>query len=46
MTKLDCTATNCIYNQNKVCAKDQVQVVGEQAHTSGETCCQSFKETK
>lgn len=46
MTKLDCTATNCIYNQNKVCAKEQVQVVGDKAHSSVDTCCQSFKETK
>lgn len=46
MTKLDCTATNCIYNENKVCAKDQVQVTGERAHTSSDTCCASFKEEK
>lgn len=46
MTKLDCTATNCVYNQNKMCAKDHVLVSGERAHASKETCCESFKESK
>lgn len=46
MTKLDCTATNCVYNENKVCAKENVQVSGERAHSSCDTCCESFKENK
>lgn len=46
MTKLDCTAVNCVYNKNKVCAKDQVLVSGERAHECCETCCESFKENK
>lgn len=43
MTKLDCTATHCVYNKDKVCSKDQVLVSGEKAHDSDETCCESFK---
>ena len=46
MTKLDCTAVNCVYNEDKVCAKEQVLVSGERAHESRETCCESFKEGK
>lgn len=43
MTKLDCTATCCEYNENKVCCKDHVLVSGEDARDSEQTCCESFK---
>lgn len=43
MTKLDCTATQCVYNKEKVCSKDNVLVGCENAHDVDATCCESFK---
>ena len=46
MTKLDCTVTNCFYNDDKSCCKGDIMVEGEEARESGSTCCGSFVEKK
>lgn len=46
MTKLECTVMNCFYNENKYCGKGDIMVDGQDARTSGSTCCASFKERK
>ena len=46
MTKLDCTVTNCFYNDDKCCCKGDIMVEGEEARESGSTCCGSFVEKK
>lgn len=46
MTKLDCSVTNCIYNEDKLCSKGDIMVDGSDAKTSNATCCSSFKERK
>lgn len=44
MTRLDCTVTGCLYNKEKCCCKDNIEVVGDQAKHSRDTCCSSFRE--
>lgn len=44
MTQLDCSVTNCKYNEDHCCCKDNIQVDGRTARTSNETCCGSFVE--
>lgn len=46
MTKLECTVTNCCYNDDKCCCKGDIMVEGEDAKTSQATCCSSFREKK
>ena len=46
MSKLDCTVTNCFYNDDKCCCKGDIMVEGEEARESGSTCCGSFVEKK
>ncbi|MEL7596841.1 MAG: DUF1540 domain-containing protein [Clostridiaceae bacterium] len=42
--KVTCDAENCVYNQNKLCNADSVQITGLTAHTSGATQCETFKQ--
>lgn len=42
MTLLDCTVVNCTYNKDKSCKRNDINVIGKDAHTSSETCCGSF----
>ena len=42
MTKLDCTVTNCSYNENKLCKRDNITVGGQTAIKPSETVCESF----
>ena len=44
MTRLDCTVTSCMYNKEKSCCKDNIQVEGNNAKHSRDTCCSSFRE--
>ncbi|MDD3219497.1 MAG: DUF1540 domain-containing protein [Lachnospiraceae bacterium] len=44
MPLLNCSAVKCVYNKNEYCSKADIQVGGEDAQTSDETCCASFKE--
>lgn len=46
MTNLDCTVTNCVYNDEKCCCKGDIEVKGENARKTEETCCGSFVEQK
>lgn len=46
MTRLECTVTNCFYNNDKCCCKGDIMVEGKEAKTSQATCCGSFKEKK
>lgn len=43
MTVLDCTVLNCAYNRDRSCRKDNIQVEGDSAHVTEETCCGSFE---
>ncbi|MCI8991474.1 MAG: DUF1540 domain-containing protein [Eubacterium sp.] len=44
MTKLKCTVTNCLYNEDKLCSKDDITVEGKNATDKDSTCCGSFRE--
>ena len=43
MTKLSCTAQNCMYNKEDCCCKPDITVEGQGASTTEETCCGSFQ---
>ena len=45
MTVLKCYATTCVYNKEQLCSKGNIDVMGENAHLSEDTCCGSFRET-
>lgn len=44
MTKLDCRVSSCLYNKERCCCKDNIEVSGQNARHSRETCCRSFRE--
>ena len=44
MPLLSCTARPCMYNDDEYCSKGDIQVTGESANQSDETCCESFQE--
>lgn len=44
MTILNCSATTCIYNENSLCSRGEIEVMGDQAHQPAETCCGSFRD--
>lgn len=44
MPLLVCSAQSCVYNDGMYCSKGDILVGGEEAKTSCETCCTSFKE--
>lgn len=44
MPSLVCSAQKCTYNDNMYCSKGEIEVGGDEADTSEETCCASFKE--
>lgn len=39
-----CEAEKCIYNVNRLCSADFVQIHGEEGRASGYTQCETFKE--
>ena len=44
MTRLDCTVTSCLYNKERCCCKDNIEVEGDHARHSRDTCCVSFRD--
>ncbi len=44
MTKLDCSVTGCVYNEDRCCCKGDIIVEGSEAKENSGTCCGSFKE--
>ena len=46
MAQLDCGVQNCVYNKDKACSKGDIMVGGKHAHTSDDTCCESFAEKR
>ncbi len=44
MTILNCSATTCVYNENELCSRGEIEVMGADARRSDETCCGSFRE--
>ena len=46
MTRLECSAMNCMYNEDRYCCKGDIKVEGKDATNASGTCCSSFKERK
>ncbi len=46
MTNLDCIVSNCVYNDDKCCCREDITVKGRSAESNKETCCGSFVEQK
>ncbi|NCB93146.1 MAG: DUF1540 domain-containing protein [Clostridia bacterium] len=44
MPILKCTAVKCVYNQEKLCSKGDIEVRGDHAKSVDDTCCSSFRE--
>ncbi len=44
MTILKCSATTCAYNEDMLCSRGEIDMMGESAHSAEETCCGSFRE--
>ncbi len=44
MTRLKCSVKNCMYNEDKLCAKSDIMVGGQDASKPNETRCDSFRE--
>ena len=44
MTILHCSATKCIYNDNKLCSRGDIEITGDNAHRADETSCGSFRD--
>ena len=42
MTSLQCTVNSCGNNKEGCCCRPDIKVGGQQAHTSSETCCDSY----
>lgn len=44
-TAIGCDAANCEYNEHGTgCIADHIRVDGRNAHSTGETCCSTFKQ--
>lgn len=44
MTILKCSATTCVYNEDMLCSRGEIDVTGESARQADETSCGSFQE--
>lgn len=44
MTQLKCSAKNCMYNQDQLCARGDITIGGQDASKPNETSCESFQE--
>jgi hypothetical protein len=42
--EIACEATKCVYNMDKVCSAQNVQIIGSSANTSDDTKCETFRE--
>lgn len=40
---IDCDAQKCVYNKQKVCFAERVDIGGVQAHETGKTECSTFR---
>ena len=46
MADLKCGATDCMYNEDRLCSKGDICVGGKSAKCSDETCCESYSPRK
>lgn len=46
MPRLECSVTNCRYNQEHGCIRDNISVGGAGARKTSETSCDSFEERR
>ena len=46
MPALVCSAQNCVYNNAMYCSRGDIEIGGQDAKVSQDTCCQSFEERK
>ncbi|MEY8518702.1 DUF1540 domain-containing protein [Lachnospiraceae bacterium 29-84] len=46
MTRLRCSARNCMYNEDQLCSKGDIEIGGRGASKPNETCCESFQERR
>ena len=46
MTILNCSATTCVYNENELCSRGEIEVMGADARRSDETCCGKLPRTQ
>lgn len=46
MTRLECSASNCYYNDDRHCCKGDIMVEGKDAKNAQGTCCASFREKR
>ena len=44
MTILKCSATTCAYNEDMLCSRGEINVMGDSTKSSEETSCGSFRE--
>ena len=44
MAELRCGVENCLYNNSDCCCKGDIMVGGMRADSSGQTCCESFRD--
>ena len=44
MTILKCSATKCLYNENELCSRGDIEITGDNAHRADETNCGSFRD--
>lgn len=44
MTILKCSATKCMYNENELCSRGDIEITGENARHADETNCGSFRD--
>lgn len=41
--EIQCDAQNCVYNENRLCIAERVDITGANAKKTGETECSTFK---
>ena len=44
MTILKCSATKCLYNENELGSRGDIEITGDNAHRADETNCGSFRD--
>lgn len=44
MPKLRCSAESCLHNNSQYCCRGEIQVAGQSAGTSDDTCCANYYE--
>ena len=42
MTILKCSATKCLYNENELCSRGDIEITGDNAHRADETNCEKI----